>query len=109
MADKKKKKQTPKKSVSKKPAANKTPKATAPKKTASKKPAAKATIVGYSAKIKLPNGKTLVASPSGLRDTKTYPNVIVINSREQAKNVATNLANAYGKGAKPSVESIKSK
>lgn len=50
MADKKKKKQTPKKTVGKKPAAKKTPKATAakkkpvvaPKKTASKKPVAKA-------------------------------------------------------------------
>lgn len=64
-------------------------------------------IAGFSARIKLPNGKIMVASESGLRDAKTGPSTIIIKSREQAQLVAKNLATAYGKGAKPSVSVVK--
>ena len=67
----------------------------------------KSEVTGYSARIKLPNGTILVASETGLRDVKTFPSKIVLNSKEQAKLVATNLARAYGKGAKPSISIIK--
>ena len=60
-------------------------------------------IQGYTAKIKLPDGKVLIASETGLRDIKTLPSRIVLKSKEQALQVATNLATAYGKGAKPVV------
>lgn len=59
--------------------------------------------IGYTAKIKLPDGKVLIASETGLRDIKTLPSRIVMTSKEQALQVAKNLANAYGQGAKPLV------
>lgn len=124
MAEKKSKKTAAKKPAlkqTKKAAAEqpkKTTKATPAAKQCAKKPAAKKQVksvastqkktdIGYTAKIKLPDGRVLVASETGLRDIKTLPSRIVLNSKEQAVAVAANLASAYGKGAKPIVGTSK--
>lgn len=77
------------------------------KKSAARTAGNKVGAMGYSARIKLPNGKIKVAAASGLWDSEDCPSAIIMKSKEQAMIVAKNLATAYGKGAKPSVSQVK--
>ena len=101
MADKKKKNQNSKKTTKRAQSVKK------PAKTEASTNVNGKSCIGYSARIKLPNGKIKVAAASGLWDSEECPSAIVIKTKEQAMIVAKNLATAYGKGARPSVRQVK--